>query len=144
MNNVVSLDDKIQEIKEASRNLPQVTMPTKHFLVDGMYARQILIPSGTFFVGRRHKKVHYFMILTGGAWVTGDDGKPHNLKAGMLFMCLPDTQRMGLTYEDTVFVTVHRTDETLLKNIEDDCVEYDSTNRYGTGNEILQVLEKPS
>jgi quercetin dioxygenase-like cupin family protein len=140
----ITLQDKIQVLKAAAQNLPQVVMPTKHFLVDGMYLRQILIPAGTAFVGRKHRKMHYFMVLRGGAWVTGDDEKPHNLQPGMVLLCKPGAQRVGVTYEDTIFVTVHRTEETLLKNIEDDCVEFDSTSRYGVGNEILQCLPEAS
>lgn len=140
----MSIENSIQVIKELAQELPQVVMPTKHFLVDGMYARQILIPAHTAFVGRRHKKQHYFMVLAGGAWVTGPDDKPVNLRPGMLLMCMPDTQRMGVTYADTIFVTVHRTDQDQLKNIEDDCVEFDSTNRYGVGNEILERLPEVS
>jgi hypothetical protein len=138
----ITLADRIEVLKAATQNLPMVTMPTRHFLVDGMYARQIYIPAGTAFVGRRHKKFHYFMVLKGGAMVTLDDGSIGNFKPGMVFMCTPGSQRVGLTYEDTVFVTVHRSDETMLKNIEDDCVEYDSTARYGVGNEILERLPK--
>lgn len=141
---VTELNMKIQAIKAAAKGLPMVEMPTKHFLVDGMYARQILIPKGTAFVGRKHKKFHYFMVLKGGAWVTLDDGTIANMQPGMLFMCAPGSQRIGTTYADTIFVTVHQTDETLLKNIEDDCVEFDSTDRYGVGNEILQCLPKES
>jgi hypothetical protein len=141
MNAVVkNLDDAIESIKTLAQDLPQVVMPTKHFLVDGMYARQIMIPSGTAFVGRRHKKFHYFLVLRGGAWVTGEHGELCNLQPGMLLLCGPGCQRVGVTYADTIFVTIHRTDEELLKNIEDDCVEYDSTSRYGVGNEILQCL----
>jgi len=140
----ISMQDRIEALKVAAQDLPQVTMPTKHFLVDGMYARQIFIPAGTAFVGRRHKKFHYFMVLRGGAVVTLDDGAIADFKPGMVFLCSPGSQRVGLTYKDTIFVTVHRSDETLLKNIEDDCVEYDSTSRYGVGNEILERLPKES
>jgi hypothetical protein len=136
----ISITDKIQALKVAAQNLPQVVMPTKHFLVDGMYARQIVIPAGTAFVGRKHIKQHYFMCLRGGAMITLPDGSIHNLQAGMLLICGPDAQRVGLTYEDTVFVTVHRTDKTELKEIEDDCVEFDPSSRYGVGNEILERL----
>lgn len=138
--NEVSLQDTIQEIKKAVKDIPQVVMPTKHFLVDGMYARQIRIPSGTAFVGRKHKKMHYFLVLCGGAWVAAEDGSLHKLIPGMLLMCPPGVQRIGATYEDTIFVTIHRTDETELGAIEDDCVEFDPTSRYGVGNQILQRL----
>lgn len=129
----------VEVIKTKAAAMPQVEMPTKHFLVDGMYLRQIRIPEGTMFMGRKHKKFHFFLCLAGGAWVESDSG-PVNIKAGMVLLCNPGSQRIGITYADTVFATVHRTEETMLKNIEDDCVEFDSGHRYGTGNEILQTL----
>jgi len=130
----------IEELKQLGQNVPQVVMPTLHFLVDGMYVRQIRIPAHTAFVGRKHKKFHYFMCLAGGAWVTAEGSEPANIKAGMVLLCRPGEQRIGVTYDETIFVTVHRTDETQLGSIEDDCVEFDPTSRYGVGNEILQIL----
>ena len=131
----------MEVMREEGGKLPQVVMPTRHFLVDGMYLRQIRIPAGTAFLGRRHRKLHYFMVLAGGAWVTGDDGIKHNLKPGMVFMCPAGSQRVGITYADTIFATVHRTDELDLKAIEDDCVEFDIRHTYGVGNQILERLE---
>ena len=138
--NEVEVQSSIQKLKILARDLPQVVMPTQHFLVDGMYARQIRIPAHTAFVGRKHKKFHYFICAAGGAWVTNSSGKPVHIRPGMLLMCGPGAQRVGVTYDDTIFITVHQTEESQLKNIEDDCVEFDSTNRYGVGNEILQIL----
>jgi quercetin dioxygenase-like cupin family protein len=136
----ISMTDRIQALKAAALELTQVVMPTKHFLLEGMYLRQILIPSGTAFIGRKHKKPHYFMCLKGGAMVTLEDGTIGNLQAGMILMSPPGVQRAGVTYEDTIFVTVHRTDETRLEDIESDCTERDPSSRYGVGNEILQIL----
>ena len=140
--NVVESDFKatVEQLKQLAKYAPQVEMRTEHFLCDGMYGRQIKIPEGTAFVGRQHKKFHYFMCLKGGAWVTDGSGPPVNIHEGMMFLCRPGNQRVGVTYADTIFVTVHRTDETVLKNIEDDCVEFDSTNQYGVGNLPLQRL----
>ena len=138
----ISMTDKIDALKAAVKNVPQVVMPTRHFLVEGMYARQILIPAHTAFVGRKHKKPHYFMCLAGGAMVTADDGSIHNVRAGMVLMSALGTQRIGVTYADTVFVGIFRTDETDLAKIEDDLVEFDPTARYGVGNEILEIPPK--
>jgi hypothetical protein len=135
----ISIQDQIAALKEAARDIPQVEMPTRHFLVDGVYIRQIFIPKGTAFVGRKQKKFHCFMCLRGSAGIMTEEGIK-KIFAGMVVLCPPGTQRVGITYEDTIFVGVYRTDETMLKNIEDDCVEFDSTDRYGVGNEILQCL----
>ena len=115
-------------------------MPTRHFLVEGMYLRQILIPAGTIFVGRRHKKLHYFICLRGSAGLQTEDGIKR-ICAGMVLMSAPGDQRIGVTYEDTIFATIHRTEETELAAIEDDVVEFDPDSRYGVGNQIIERLE---
>jgi quercetin dioxygenase-like cupin family protein len=127
----------IDKIKEAAAALPMVEIPTKHFLLDGIYVRQTFIPAGTAFVGRKHKKYHIFMVLKGSAQVTMED-KIVLLRAGMTLMCQPGTQRIGVTVEDTVFAGVFRTDKTDLAEIEAELTEFDPTARYGVGNEIIQ------
>jgi quercetin dioxygenase-like cupin family protein len=140
---IQSIESTISQLKVLAKDLARVEMPTKHFLVDEMYLRHILIPMGTAFVGRRHKKPHYFLVLKGGAWITSE-GEPQNFQAGMVFMCEPGSRRIGLTYADTIFVTIHRTSSQTLPEIEDDCVEFDPTDHYGVGNEPLYCLpEKP-
>lgn len=135
MNQVV-MKDKIQALKEACVDMPQTEIPTQHFLIDGMYVRQTFIKKGTVFVGRVHKKFHFFMVLKGRAEVTfGEETK--TLQAGMTLICPPGTRRAGVTLEDTVFAGVFRTDATELKAIEEDLTEYDPTARFGVGNEIL-------
>jgi len=133
---IVPMQDKIQALKIAAANLPQVEVPTQHFLLDGIYVRQTFIPAGTAFVGRRHKKQHFFMVLKGLAEVTMDEGIV-TLRAGMTLICGPGTRRAGLTLEDTIFAGVFRTDKTDLKEIEAELTEFDPTSRFGVGNEII-------
>lgn len=139
------LQTKTDELIDALRVVPQVTMPTLHWLLEGMYCRQIMIPEGTVFVGRVHKKPHYFMVLKGSACVSTEDGLKE-IRAGNILMAPSGMKRVGITYEDTVFVTVHRTEAKTLEEIADDLVEFDVRARYGVGNEILPNLleEKPS
>lgn len=136
--NEVSMPDKIQAFKEMARTLPQVEIQTQHFLLDGMYVRQTFIPAGSVFVGRRHKKDHYFMCLKGSAQITMDD-EVRVIKAGMTLLCLKGTKRAGLTLEDSVFAGVFRTDCKDLQAIEDDLAEFDPTSRYGLGNQIIPL-----
>src|SRR5271166_319610 len=132
----MNLEHSIDKVQELGRHLPQQSLPTMSFLLEGMYARQCLIPAGTLFVGREHKKPHYFICAAGAATVTTESGLKQ-LRAGMVLMVEPGYKRMGITTEDTVFITVHRTDETDLKNIEDDLVVMDPNSRFGVGNELL-------
>jgi hypothetical protein len=135
MNQLV-MKDKIQNLKEACVDLPQTELPTQHFFLDGMYLRQCFIPKGTVFVGRVHKKDHFFIIMKGSAEVTMDE-KVVLMKAGMVFICPPGTRRAGITLEDTVFAGVIRTDKTDLAEIEEDLAVYDPTARFGVGNQML-------
>src|SRR5271165_3520889 len=138
------LNGKISQLEEVGRRLPQVALPTMSFLLEGMYLRQCCIPGGTAFVGREHKKQHYFICAKGSAQITTDNGI-ELIRAGMVLMVPPGSKRAGVTVEDTVFITVHRTEETDLAAIEDDLVILDSKARFGVGNAMLpERLEKPS
>ena len=135
------MKDKIQALKEACVDLPQTALPTQHFFLDGMYLRQCFIPAGTVFVGRVHKKDHFFLIMKGSAEVTMDE-KVVRMVAGMAFICPPGTRRAGVTLEDSVFAGVIRTDKTDLAEIEEDLAIYDPTARFGVGNEMLPARLK--
>ena len=144
MNDLTSLmNEKITALEEVGRQLPQVPLPTASFLLEGMYLRQCCIPAGTAFVGREHKKPHYFICAKGSAQITTENGI-ELIHRGMVLMVKPGMKRAGVTVEDTVFVTVHRTDETDLASIEDDLVIFDSNACFGVGNQIIKSLEKPS
>jgi Xaa-Pro aminopeptidase len=138
------MNQVVEQIKIAARDIPKVKIPTRHYLLEGMYLRQTCIPRGTLFVGRVHVKPNYFIVAKGSTGIYDESGKIVELKAGMVFMTSPGTERIGVTYEDTVFVTVHRTDKTELSDIEAEVVEYDSANLYGLGNTPLVQLLKES
>lgn len=143
MNSVIeNVQDQINRLAEVGSRLPQVSLPTMSFLLEGMYLRQCLIPGGTAFVGREHKKPHYFICAKGSAQVTIDEGIKL-LTSGMVLMVPPGMKRAGVTCEDTVFITIHRTEETDLQAIEADLVVYDCRSRFGVGN-LPTTIEKPS
>ena len=131
------MDERIERLIEVIMPLPRIDLPTMSFLLEGMYLRQCCIPAGTAFVGRKHKKPHYFICAKGSASITVDDGIQF-IKAGMVLMVKPGHQRAGVTVEDTVFITVHRTEETELPAIEDDLVVFDSRALYGINNQRIE------
>ena len=136
--NELTMPDKIERLKAATRHLDQIEIPTQHFLLEGMYVRQTFIKAGTVFIGRTHKKPHFFMCLKGRAEVTVGE-EILQITAGMTLMCTPGTRRAGFTIEDTVFAGVFRTDQKDLEDIEAELTEYDPTARYGVSNEILPL-----
>lgn len=142
MNQIAStMEEVIEKLADVARGLPQVSLPTMSFLLEGMYLRQCLIPAGTAFVGREHKKPHYFICARGSAQVTTAEGIKL-LTSGMVLMVEPGHKRAGVTCEDTVFITVHRTEATNLSEIEDDLVVFDPHSRFGEGNKLLPLETK--
>jgi len=90
--------------------------PIKHSFVDGAYVREIFMPKGMSFVTKIHAKTHPYFVMKGSVsvYVNGEtvkiDAPYHGItKAG--------TQRFLCTHEDTIWITVHVTDETDIEKI---------------------------
>jgi len=92
--------------------------PLTHKFAPGMYVREIFIPKGTCVVGKIHKHDHPNFILKGEVLViTEHEGKEH-LKAPLSIISKAGTKRIVLALEDTIWITVHATNETDLMEIE--------------------------
>jgi hypothetical protein len=125
----------IWKLQEAMSQLPQATLKTEHFFADGMYLRWLFRPKGTLIIGKVHKKEHFYLVIHGCVQIEKEVyAAPH------LIISKPGTKRAVLALEDSVCITVHRTQETDLEKIEQELVEPDSTSAYLPGN-ILKVKE---
>lgn len=129
----MNLRETIDRAQQELVKMPQPDVPTRSYLLEGIYVRQCMIPAGTAFIGREHKKPHYFMILKGSVGITTPEGIV-KLVAGNIIMSEPGTKRMGITYEDTIFCTVHRTEKADMANIEEDLVVFDPAQTVGLNN----------
>ena len=141
MNEIVSLRT-VEELQRAVAAFPQVGIETHHYFADGMYCRVVHHRAGVLIVGRVHKKEHFYMLVKGRIRVTTDDGVKE-LVAPAILVCSPGTKRAVLSLEDSITVTVHRTDKTDMAEIEDELVEDDPSSPYGPGN-VLKSLEYKS
>jgi hypothetical protein len=93
--------------------------PLTHKFASGIYVREIFIPKGTCIVGKIHKHDHPNFLMKGEVLViTEQEGKQH-LKAPLSMISKAGTKRIVLALEDTVWITVHATDETDLEKIEE-------------------------
>jgi hypothetical protein len=103
--------------------------PLKHTFVDGAYVREIFLPKGMLFVTKIHKKTHPYFIMKGDVSVLTEDGivriqGPH---AGIT---VAGTKRLILTHEDTIWITVHATNETDISKIEEEVIAKDFNEFY--------------
>ncbi len=105
--------------------------PLKHSFGDGLYIREIFMPKGALIVSKIHKKTNPYFVLSGVCLVKTDKGTV-KIEAPFHGMTMAGTKRALLIIEDTVWITVHRTDETDIKKIEEEIVaeDFEAYDRY--------------
>jgi hypothetical protein len=95
--------------------------PLKHTFVPGNYVREIFLPKGMLFVTKIHKITHPFFILTGDVSVLTEEGVVR-IKGPFQGITREGTKRIIFVHENTVWITVHSTDSTDLKEIEEQVI----------------------
>lgn len=130
----------MERLQEAVSKLPQLIVDTHHYFADGLYLRWVFRPKGTITIGKVHKKQHFYLVIQGAVEVAGGPNGPQRMVAPALIVSEPGTKRAVYALEDSVCITVHRTDQTEMSAIEDELVEDDPNSMYGPGN-VLKALE---
>ncbi len=92
-----------------------------HHFAPGMYARELRIPAGVLLTGKIHKTEH-LNILAKGRIEISNMGESKELIAPQIFVSPPGTKRAGYAHEDSVWITIHATEETDLEQLERDTV----------------------
>lgn len=85
--------------------------PLEHTFGDGMYIRKIASPAGQIILTKIHQQKHPFFIMSGEVSIITEKGL-QRVKAPYNGITEVGTQRAVYTHSDTVWITVHRTDET--------------------------------
>jgi mannose-6-phosphate isomerase-like protein (cupin superfamily) len=141
LNEVISSPtrDQIDRLQAEMVKMPQVELQTEHYFVPGMYCRRVFRPAGTLIVGKVHKHPHFFLCVKGEiiAWTESGMKK---LQAGDVVECKPGTKRVTLATQDSIGVTIHKTDKTDLDEIEQELVEPDNTALFDSGNNLKQII----
>jgi len=91
--------------------------PLKHTYADGMYIREITMPANTYVSSKIHKTNHPYFVLRGDVSVITEEGIVR-IKAPYWGITKAGTKRTLHVHEETVWITVHATEETDLKKIE--------------------------
>ena len=121
--------EQVKEFEDAIGQLPgavhgDAAAPLKHSFGEGLYVREITMPKGWVFTSKIHKKAHPYFVMRGECSVKTETGTVR-LKAGDHGMTEPGTKRVLYIQEECVWVTVHATQETELKEIEKDIMAED-------------------
>lgn len=135
--------EEILALENEMRKLPPLEIKTTHHFSKGIYAREIFIPKGTLLTGKIHKTEHLNIISQGDISVYTEDG-PKRIKAPCTIVCKPGTKRVGYAHEDTIWTTVHGTQETDLGKLEEELI---AENFEQLPNNVIDILkieeEKP-
>lgn len=126
----------IDRLQAAMSQFPQVELETSHFFANGMYARVVKRLADTTIVGKVHKHEHFYIVTKGRVLVTGGDGPPKEYQAGDVVVSQPGTKRAVYALEDSICMTVHRTEKIALDEIEQELVEHDEHSLFGVDNKL--------
>jgi hypothetical protein len=98
--------------------MPQLDLPIKHYFSPGLYARELFIPAGTLLTGKVHKFEHLNIMSQGDMSVLTENGIKR-VQAPFTIVSPAGTKRIAFAHADTVWTTIHATEETDLDKIED-------------------------
>jgi hypothetical protein len=116
-----NMRDKVQRLEETLRQYPQLPEQLTHHFADGVYARELFIPKDAVIVGKIHRFGHLNFLVKGDISVLTEHGV-RRLKAPAVITSAPGIKRAGYAHEDTIWITVHATQETDVDRIEDQVI----------------------
>jgi hypothetical protein len=125
------ITSKILEIealmKEMPDHLTRSDIPLQHYFSKDVYAREITVAAGSVLVGEMHKFKNLNILSKGSIAVASIDGVKH-LKAPCTWVSEPGAKRIAYFLEETVWTTIHGTDETDVDKIEEKFIEKEPEN----------------
>jgi hypothetical protein len=117
------LRQRILDVEKALSQLPDAKFGDEaghldHFFADGLYIRQYTGLKDTVAISKLHKTTHPFFVMTGIVTVLTEKG-PVRIVAPHSGITPAGTKRVLYFHEDTIWITVHATEEKDLKKIEE-------------------------
>jgi hypothetical protein len=97
--------------------MPQLDLSVKHYFSPGIYARELFIPAGTLLTGKVHKFEHLNIMSQGDMSVLTENGIKR-VQAPFTIVSPAGTKRIAFAHADSVWTTIHATEETDLDKIE--------------------------
>lgn len=100
--------DRVETLlAEMRTNGLKAELPLTHFHAPGLYARELVLPKGTFAIGEIQKYPHVSVISKGEISMLNEDGGVTRVKAPCTIVSKPGVRKVGFAHEDTVWTTVH-------------------------------------
>lgn len=118
--------DNILKLQGEMEKMPSALddFPVTHHFAPGVYAREMFLPANHTIIGKIHKHAHLNIISKGRVVVSTEEGSKE-LVAPCTFTSYAGTKRAVYVKEDAIWTTIHPTDETDLRKIEDEIIAKD-------------------
>lgn len=115
--------EKIVKLQDEMMTMDQTLdqFPLTHHFAPGVYAREMFLPAGHTIVGKIHKHAHLNIVSKGSVILSTEEGSKE-LSAPCVFTSYAGTKRAVYIKEDTIWITIHVTDKTDLKEIETELI----------------------
>lgn len=103
---------------ENAEIVANIELIVKHYFSYGVYARELFIPKHTILCGQIHKYQNLNILVKGKLDILIDN-KIKQVEAPFIVVSPPGTKRIARALEDSIWITIHGTNETDLNKIED-------------------------
>ncbi len=107
---------RIERLEADMRALGPVELEVRHYFAKGVYARELHIPKGTTLTGHIHKFENFNIMSKGDMSVLTENGI-ERVQAPFSIVSPPGTKRVAYAHEDTIWTTIHGTEETDIEKI---------------------------
>jgi quercetin dioxygenase-like cupin family protein len=127
--NLITKGYNVHDLHKVMATMPQDnTCRVEHTFCNGMYQRKFFINKGVLAMSRVHKKDYLFVIAKGKVKISdteiNPDSKSNVYEAGDCFVARAGAKRSVYALEDSIIISVHRTDKHNLEKIEKELVEF--------------------
>ena len=117
---------KLTDVEKFMSQMPDAKFgddacPLKHTFGDGLYIREITMAKGLYILSKIHKTTHPYFVTKGECSVITESGTVR-IKAPYSGITKAGTQRLLYMHKETVWTTVHATEETDLDKIESEVI----------------------
>jgi len=100
-----------------------VEIPETHTFAGGVYIREIFIPAGTLIMGKRHRGKTCNILMKGELLLyVSEEDKPAHIKGPLVFESPANAKKLAFCLSDAVFMNIHPTEKTDLKEIEEEFI----------------------
>jgi quercetin dioxygenase-like cupin family protein len=107
----------VETLESAFLQQEQVDCPVVHHFGPGVYIREVVLPTGAYVIGHRHKASHVNIMLEGRITLFNQDGTRTELTAPQTFVGGAG-RKIAYIHETVRWQNVYATDETDVETLE--------------------------